>query len=546
VSKFIFITGGVISSLGKGVAISSIGLMLKSRGYKVDIRKLDPYLNIDPGTMNPLQHGEVFVTEDGAETDLDLGYYERFAQITTNIHSTLTSGKAYHALLQNERKGKYLGQTVQIIPHLTKLIKEFVAYKSDSFDFILCEIGGVVGDIESAPFLEAIRQFSSGDNRKNTVFIHMTLVPYVKAAQELKTKPTQHSARTLMSYGIDPDIILCRTEHSIPESIKEKIALFCNMKKDMVIEARDLPHIYEAPIEYSKNKLDEQILKVFDIKTTKDKNYLMKWKDFVHKFNNAKGEIKISIVGKYDSTDSYKSLIEAITHASTEFLVKPNISLIASSKLTDYEVVKEILSDSDAIIVPGGFGSNNIEGKILAIKFARENKIPFLGICFGMQLAVIEFYRNVLNVRNANSAELLNDKDNSDYDIIIDKVDPKQKDNADLGGTMHLGASNVLIEDENSLAFEVYKTKNISERHRHRYNVLYDKIAQIEARGPRFSGFSTKESSFPAIFEIREYNDLKSNTIKHPFFFSVQFHPEFKSNPLKPHPIFLSLIKSVK
>lgn len=560
-TKFIFVTGGVVSSLGKGITVSSLGAMLKARGYSVFLKKLDPYLNVDPSNMNPIQHGEVFVTNDGSETDLDLGHYERFVGIETTKNSNITSGRAYLSLLNQERMGKYLGSTVQVVPHLTNLIQDFIRIDSEEYDFVLCEIGGTVGDIESAPFLEAIRQFSKVSGDRNSAFIHVTLLPYIASTQELKTKPTQHSVKTLMSFGIEPDIIVCRTDVPLSDSEKNKISLFCNVDKSNVIEAMTLKSVYEAPLVYSLEKFDSSVLSLFGINDKSNSNYLSHWTNFMNKMNNATEKVKIAIVGKYQSFDSYKSLVEALQHACVQNDLVLELDLLFSG---DVEKNTEVLSGYQAIVVPGGFGVGQTDGKLAAINFARINKIPFLGICFGMQLAVIEFCRNVLGMKNVSSKEF--DENLSDENAIIDTIEEfknsdetiaYKRSNSAFAGKMNIGASDVKIT-KNSLAWDLYKEDVISERHRHRFQVLIKDHSLLSERGGVFSG-SSVHFKLPSIFELDrgDYKDLKNyhknkNNIDsatgsgHPFFIGVQFHPELKSSPFKPVPLFDGLIQAAK
>ena len=543
-SRFIFVTGGVVSSLGKGISAASLATLLKARGYKVNIKKLDPYLNADPGKINPNQHGEVFVTEDGSETDLDLGHYERFTDQFTSIDSNITTGKLYCALLSTEQSGKYLGKTVQMVPHLVNLVKEFIKKDKDKFDFNICEIGGTVGDMEGTPFLEAIRQFSREIGIENTVFIHVTLLLYLKTSEELKTKPTQHSVKTLMSFGIEPDIILCRTEVPMSPQIRKKISLFCNVKEENVIEAPDLHTVYKAPITYAENQLDTQVLSLLNIKNKESGfKYISHWQKFIHKIENAVEEINFLVVGKYNANrDVYRSVIESIIHSCTQEDLKPNINIISADSLSE-EKSQKMIKEAHAIIIPGGFGFSRINGKIDAITYARENKVPLLGICFGMQLAVIEFYRNVLNMTNANSTEI-DELVKGTEDAVVDVIqDFKGKDNFDnskiIVGKMNLGAKEVNIKS-GTIASKIYGTKKISERHRHRYQIMGFKEKEVEEKGGLFSGYS-KEFNLPEIFEIQNDKKYVNN---HPFFIGVQYHPEFKSRPNKPHPLFIGLTKA--
>ena len=534
-AQFIFVTGGVVSSIGKGLSSASLAYLLKSRGYKVKIRKLDPYLNIDPGTMNPFQHGEVFVTDDGAETDLDLGHYERFTDTNLTCLDNVTTGKIYSQILEKERAGKYLGNTVQVIPHVTNEIKNFIKNKTSGFDFVICEIGGTVGDIESLPFLEAIRQFSNDVGRKNSLFIHLTLVPYIKSSDETKTKPTQHSVKELRSIGIQPDIIICRSELPLPKENRKKISLFCNVDIQNVIETVDVKTIYEAPISFFKEKLDQQVLRYFKIKSRKLPN-LKPWFRTKNIVLNSKKEINISVIGKYvDFKDAYKSIDEALIHGGIANNIRVNLNKIDSEKLKVNEI-KDMLKDTNGILIPGGFGKRGTEGKINAINFARLNDIPFFGICFGMQLSLIEFARNVLKIKNAGSTEI-----NKNCISIIGLIEEwyrdgvlKKGDLKKLGGTMRLGSYDCKLL-KGSLANKIYKTNKIYERHRHRYevNILYKE--KFEKKGLIFSGLSNN-NLLPEVIELKS----------HPWFIGVQFHPEFKSRPLKPHPLFASFVKAAK
>ncbi len=534
-ARYIFVTGGVVSSLGKGLSSASLAYLLQSRGYKVRIRKLDPYLNVDPGTMSPFQHGEVYVTDDGAETDLDLGHYERFSGISAKKSDNITTGKIYNDVLKRERQGKYLGKTVQVIPHVTNRIKEFIKNDVVKEDFVICEIGGTVGDIESLPFLEAIRQFSNEVGRKNTLFIHLTLVPYMKTSDEIKTKPTQHSVKELRSIGIQPDIIICRSERTIPLDQRRKISLFCNVAIEDVIETVDVKTIYEAPISFNKEKLDERVLKFFKIKSTKKVN-LNPWKKITQLVLKTKNFVNIAIIGKYvELKDAYKSLDEALTHGGIDNNLKVNLIRIESDKLKPKEI-KDKLKDVSGILIPGGFGKRGTEGKIAAINYARINKIPFLGICFGMQMAVIEFARNKLNMKNATSTEFGPSKVS-----VVGLMSEWTKDgrlmkgtDKDLGGTMRLGSYEARLKKDTKVS-KIYKSLIINERHRHRYEVNINYKEKFENKGMIFSGLSP-DSRLPEIIELND----------HPWFIGVQFHPEFKSRPLTPHPLFSSFIKAAK
>ena len=536
-TKFIFITGGVVSSLGKGLTSASLAALLQARGYTVRLRKLDPYLNVDPGTMSPNQHGEVFVTEDGAETDLDLGHYERFTGVDAKKTDSISAGQIYQKLINKERKGDYLGGTVQVIPHVTDLIKEFILNDLQNVDFTLCEIGGTVGDIEALPFFEAIRQlsFEMDDfeiGQKKCAFLHLTLLPHVSSAGELKTKPTQHSVKELRSIGIQPSILLCRADSNIEENQVKKIATMCSVPKDYVIFAPNAKSIYEVPMLYYDQGLDTQLLKFFKLPYDKPPN-LFKWKNIINSINNIKGVVNIAIVGKYtDYKDSYKSLLEAIDHASISVGYHVNIKWVNARDINK-NITKD-LQNIDAILVPGGFGEDGTEGKISVIKYARINNIPYLGICFGMQMAVIEYARNVLGIKNATSREIT-----EQGSMLIGLMgewlgcDGKnRKKSSDLGGTMRLGSYQCNIT-KGSLANKIYDSVLISERHRHRYEVNITYKDQLEKMGLIFSGISP-DGQLTEIIEVRN----------HPFFIGVQFHPELKSRPFAPHPIFISFIKA--
>ena len=534
-ARYIFVTGGVVSSLGKGLSSASLAYLLQSRGYKVRIRKLDPYLNVDPGTMSPFQHGEVFVTDDGAETDLDLGHYERFSGISAKKTDNITTGKIYSDVLKRERQGKYLGKTVQVIPHITNRIKEFIKNDVSKEDFVICEIGGTVGDIESLPFLEAIRQFSNETGRKNTLFIHLTLVPYMKASDEIKTKPTQHSVKELRSIGIQPDIIICRSERTIPLDQRKKISLFCNVDIEDVIETVDVKTIYEAPISFNKEKLDERVLKFFKMKSKKKVN-LSPWKKITHLVLNTKDKTNIAIIGKYvELKDAYKSLDEALTHGGIANNLKVNLIRIESDFLKPNQI-KDKLKDASGILIPGGFGKRGTEGKIAAVNYARKNKIPFLGICFGMQMAVIEFARNKLNIKNATSSEFGPSK-SSVVGLMSEWTKNGKLMNGtdkDLGGTMRLGSYEARLKKDTKIS-QIYNSLKIKERHRHRYEVNINYREDFEKKGMIFSGLSP-DNKLPEIVELKD----------HPWFIGVQFHPEFKSRPLFPHPLFSSFVKAAK
>ncbi len=532
-ARYVFVTGGVVSSLGKGLSSASLASLLQLRGFKVRVRKLDPYLNVDPGTMNPFQHGEVFVTDDGAETDLDIGHYERFTGISATQSDNITTGGIYSDIIQKERRGDFLGGTVQVVPHVTDRIKKFISQDVKKEDFIICEIGGTVGDIESLPFLEAIRQFSNDVGKKNSLFIHLTLVPYLKASGELKTKPTQHSVKELRSLGIQPDIIICRSEREIPKTERKKISLFCNVPIDNVIETVDVKTIYEAPISFHKEKLDERVLSYFNIKSKKSPD-LSKWKNITSRVLNPKKDVNIGIIGKYvDLKDAYKSLDEALIHGGISNNVKVNLKRIDSENLKP-ENIKPLLKEVTGVLIPGGFGKRGTEGKIAAIKYARLNNIPFFGICFGMQMAVIEAARNLLNIKNASTSEFGNN-----CTPVVGLLDEWQKGERkikgtrkNLGGTMRLGLYDAVLKN-NSLISKIYSENKIKERHRHRYEVNIKYKNDFEKKGLIFSALSP-DGTLPEIIELNN----------HPWFIGVQFHPEFKSRPFTPHPLFSSFIKA--
>ena len=532
-ARYVFVTGGVVSSLGKGLSSASLAALLQLRGYKVRIRKLDPYLNVDPGTMNPFQHGEVFVTDDGAETDLDIGHYERFTGISATKSDNITTGGIYSDIIKKERRGDYLGGTVQVVPHVTDRIKKFISHNVRTEDFVICEIGGTVGDIESLPFLEAIRQFSNDVGKKNSLFIHLTLVPYLKASGELKTKPTQHSVKELRSLGIQPDIIICRTEKSIPNNERRKISLFCNVDFKNVIETIDVKTIYEAPISFHKEKLDNRVLSYFNIKNRKEPN-LAKWKKITSNVLSPKKNVNIGIIGKYvNLKDAYKSLDEALAHGGISNNLKVNLTRIDSENLKVGNL-RSLLKNVSGVLIPGGFGKRGSEGKIAAIKYARLNNIPFFGICFGMQMAVIEAARNLLNIKNASTSEFGNN-----CTPVVGLLEEWQKgkrifkgSEKNLGGTMRLGSYAAILKN-NSLISKIYRMKKISERHRHRYEVNIKYKNEFEKKGLIFSALSP-DGTLPEIIELKN----------HPWFIGVQFHPEFKSRPFTPHPLFSSFIKA--
>ncbi len=531
-ARYIFITGGVVSSLGKGLASAALGALLQARGYKVRLRKLDPYLNVDPGTMSPYQHGEVFVTDDGAETDLDLGHYERFTGRPATRMDNITTGRIYQDILLKERRGDYLGATIQVIPHVTNAIKDFIRDGNDGFDFVLCEIGGTVGDIEGLPFFEAIRQLGNDLPRRHAIYIHLTLLPFIPSAGELKTKPTQHSVRELRAIGIQPDILLCRTDRPIPPGERKKLALFCNVRESAVIEARDADNIYAVPEAYHAAGLDDEVLAAFGLDNPPAPD-LVTWHLINERIRNPEGNVTIAIVGKYTGMkDAYKSLIEALSHGGVANKVKVNLDWIESEVFENKDPAP-FLEHVDGILVPGGFGQRGAEGKILAAQFARERKVPYFGICFGMQMAVIEAARNLCGIEAANSTEF-----GPTGEPVVGLMTEWMKGNelqkrgigSDLGGTMRLGAYPAILARGSRVA-EIYGATDISERHRHRYevNTAYkDRLAQ---HGVRFSGMSP-DGLLP---EIVEYDD-------HPWFIGVQFHPELKSRPFAPHPLFASFI----
>ena len=540
-ARFIFITGGVVSSLGKGLASAALGALLQARGYSVRLRKLDPYLNVDPGTMSPFEHGEVFVTDDGAETDLDLGHYERFTGVSARMTDSVSSGRIYSNVLEKERRGNYLGKTIQVIPHVTDEIKDFIKIGEDEVDFMLCEIGGTVGDIEGLPFFEAIRQFSQDKQRGECIFMHLTLLPFVKASGELKTKPTQHSVKELRSIGISPDILVCRSEGSIPQKEREKLALFCNVRPESVISAKDLNSIYEAPISYHQEGLDQAVLDAFNI-TPAPKPDLSKWEDVKDRLNCPEGHVNVAIVGKYTQLeDAYKSIAEALTHGGMANRLEVKIKWV-DAETFEKEDPEIHLSGFHAILVPGGFGERGTEGKIMAAKFAREHKIPYLGICLGMQTAVIESARNMAGISNAGSEEFDHEAGKRRFEPIIyhlkewvqgnHKVSRNVED--DKGGTMRLGAYSAVLAEGSNVA-KVYNSTDIEERHRHRYEVDINYRKELEKNGLIFSGMSP-DGRLPEIVELSD----------HPWFIGVQFHPELKSKPFDPHPLFRDLIKAAK
>ena len=523
--KYIFVTGGVLSSLGKGIAASSIGSLLECSGLKITILKLDPYINVDPGTMNPFQHGEVYVTDDGAETDLDLGHYERFTHAKMRRANNVTAGKIYHNVIQKERKGEYLGATVQVIPHITDEIKGHIKNVCEAVDVVICEIGGTVGDIESLPFLEAIRQFRFDVKPNDVLYVHLTLVPYVKTSDELKTKPTQHSVQKLREIGIQPDVLLCRTERKLSKTMKEKIALFCSVDTNSVITAMDVNSIYEVPLSLEKEGLGEIILEKLGMKEKKPD--LARWEEINKILKKPEGEVKIGIVGKYvDLKESYKSLTEALIHGGIGNNVKVIFNWIDAEELENGNGLKQ-LAACDGVLVPGGFGDRGIEGKINAVRFARENKVPYFGICLGMHCAAIEFARHVVNLKNANSSEF---SSTSPY-LVIDLL-PDQSTDGNMGGTMRLGEYPCQLRKKSN-AYKAYGKREIEERHRHRYEFNNMYRIQMEEAGLKISGLSPNGN----LVEIIELED-------HPWFLAGQFHPEFKSSPMRPHPLFRDFISS--
>ena len=538
-ARYIFITGGVVSSLGKGLASAALGALLQARGFSVRLRKLDPYLNVDPGTMSPFEHGEVFVTDDGAETDLDLGHYERFTGVPARNTDSVSSGRIYSDVLEKERRGDYLGKTIQVVPHVTDKIKEFIDIGDDEVDFMLCEIGGTVGDIEGLPFFEAIRQFSHDKPRGQCIFMHLTLLPYLAASGELKTKPTQHSVKELQSIGIAPDILVCRSEHPIPEKEREKIALFCNVRKESVVAAYDLKSIYEAPLAYHREGLDQAVLDAFQISPA-PKPDLSVWQDVADRIYNTDGEVNIAIVGKYvQLEDAYKSIKEALTHGGMANRVKVNVEWV-DAEVFDTKDPAPYLEGYHAILVPGGFGERGTEGKIKAAEFARERKVPYLGICLGMQMAVIEAARNVAGISTAGSEEFDHEAGKKRFEPVVYHLKEWVQGNATVtrkqtdakGGTMRLGAYDATLAKGSKVA-EIYGSTSIEERHRHRYEVDVKYMDKLEACGLRFSGMSP-DGRLPEIVEWAY----------HPWFIGVQFHPELKSKPFAPHPLFADFVRA--
>ncbi len=540
-ARYVFITGGVVSSLGKGLASAALGALLQARGYSVRLRKLDPYLNVDPGTMSPFEHGEVFVTDDGAETDLDLGHYERFTGVAARNTDSVSSGRIYSTVLEKERRGDYLGKTIQVIPHVTNEIKEFLKVGDEEVDFMLCEIGGTVGDIEGLPFFEAIRQFSQDKPRGECIFMHLTLLPWIKASGELKTKPTQHSVKELRSIGIAPDVLVCRSEGPIPSKEREKLALFCNVRPDSVIAAQDLKSIYEAPLAYHREGLDQAVLDAFQIAPAPRPD-LRRWEDVADRIYNPQGEVKVAIVGKYTQLeDAYKSIAEALTHGGMSNRVKVNVEWV-DAELFEREDPAPHLEGFNAILVPGGFGERGTEGKIKAAKFARERKVPYLGICLGMQMAVIEAARNLADLKDAGSEEFDHEAGGKRFEPVVyhlkewvqgnHKVERKVSD--DKGGTMRLGSYDAVLTEGSRVA-QAYGTTQIEERHRHRYEVDIKYREQLEASGLHFTGMSP-DGRLPEIVEVKD----------HPWFIGVQFHPELKSKPFAPHPLFHDFVRAAK
>ncbi|WP_225028959.1 CTP synthase [Xinfangfangia pollutisoli] len=538
-ARYIFITGGVVSSLGKGLASAALGALLQARGYTVRLRKLDPYLNVDPGTMSPFEHGEVFVTDDGAETDLDLGHYERFTGVSARMTDSISSGRIYSNVLEKERRGDYLGKTIQVIPHVTNEIKDFLKVGDDEVDFMLCEIGGTVGDIEGLPFFEAIRQFIHERPRGQCILMHLTLLPYLAASGELKTKPTQHSVKELQSIGLAPDVLVCRSEHPIPDREREKIALFCNVRPDAVIPAYDLKTIYEAPLAYHRAGLDQAVLDAFGIQPAPKPN-LARWEDVMDRLSHPEGEVRVAIVGKYTQLeDAYKSIAEALTHGGMANRTKVRAEWI-DSEIFDREDPAPYLDNFHAILVPGGFGERGTEGKIKAAQFAREKKIPYLGICLGMQMAVIEAARNLVGLKTAGSEEFDHEKGEKRFIPVVYHLKEwvqgnhtvRRKADDAKGGTMRLGAYTAQLKEGSKVA-QVYGGTVIEERHRHRYEVDIQYRDQLEGCGIVFSGMSP-DGRLPEIIEVKD----------HPWFIGVQFHPELKSKPFAPHPLFADFVRA--
>ncbi len=540
--RFIFITGGVVSSLGKGIVSSSLGSLLKLRGYNVKLRKFDPYLNIDPGTMSPYEHGEVFVTKDGAESDLDLGHYERFTGNKSSKRDTCTTGRIYEKVLKKERKGEYLGSTIQVIPHITNEIKEWFEYGKEDYDFIISEIGGTVGDIEALPFLESARQIASKYGKENVMFIHLTYVPYLQSSQELKTKPTQHSVKELLSIGISPDLIMCRSSYPLSEQEREKISLFCNVSYKNVVQALDIDHIYKIPLAYHKEGLDERVIEHFKLENKKTN--FTQWEEIeekIAKLKDSKKSVNIAFVGKYTKLkDAYKSVHEAFFHASIKHNIKVNLIDIESENLDNMsqDEIKEIFKDCDGIFVPGGFGNRGVEGKINAITYARASNTPLFGVCYGFQMAVIEICRNVLGIKDATSSEINEDGKNTNVVGLMTEWEQegslvKRTAESDLGGTMRIGSYHCKVKKDTK-AYEIYGKEDVEGRHRHRYEInisLKDRL--LKEAGFEFSGLSP-DGSLPEIGELKN----------HPWFIGVQYHPELNSTPFKPEPLYDSFVKA--
>jgi CTP synthase len=534
-TRFIFITGGVVSSLGKGLASAALGALLQARGFRVRLRKLDPYLNVDPGTMSPYQHGEVYVTDDGAETDLDLGHYERFTGVPSRQSDNITTGRIYSNVIAKERRGDYLGGTVQVIPHVTDAIKEFIRADCGDADFLLCEIGGTVGDIESLPFLEAIRQLGNELGRERALFVHLTLMPWIPSAGELKTKPTQHSVKELQSVGIQPDVLLCRCDREIPIGARKKIALFCNLREDAVIPALDASSIYEVPIQYHEQGFDREVLRHFGLESRAKVN-LSRWTEIMRRVQAPEGEVQIAVVGKYTNLlDAYKSLAEALTHGGIANNVRVRLNWLESEVFENGAEAFDALSGAHGILVPGGFGERGAEGKIRAVRYAREKKVPYFGICFGMQMAVIEAARDLVGIDEASTTEF-----GPTSEPVVGLLTEWMRGNMlerrsigdNLGGTMRLGAYDCLLKPGSRVA-EIYGAAHIKERHRHRYEVNINYKDRLEKAGLLFSGMSP-DGTLPEIVEIPD----------HPWFVGVQFHPELKSKPFDPHPLFTSFVKA--
>ncbi|WP_407492742.1 CTP synthase [Pseudooceanicola sp. MF1-13] len=540
-ARYIFITGGVVSSLGKGLASAALGALLQARGYSVRLRKLDPYLNVDPGTMSPFEHGEVFVTDDGAETDLDLGHYERFTGVAARMTDSVSSGRIYSNVLEKERRGDYLGKTIQVIPHVTNEIKDFINIGDDEVDFMLCEIGGTVGDIEGLPFFEAIRQFSQDKPRGQCIFMHLTLLPWLAASGELKTKPTQHSVKELRSIGLQPDILVCRSEQPIPDKEREKLALFCNVRPESVIAAYDLKSIYEAPLAYHREGLDQAVLDAFQIAPAPRPD-LSVWQDVYDRIHNTDGTVNVAVVGKYTQLeDAYKSIKEALIHGGMANRIKVNVEWVDAEVFEDEDAAPH-LEGYHAILVPGGFGERGTEGKIKAAEFARTRKIPYLGICLGMQMAVIEAARNLAGLETAGSEEFDHEAGEKRFEPVVYHLKEwiqgnhsvKRSVSDDKGGTMRLGAYNATLAEGSRVA-QAYGTTSIEERHRHRYEVDVKYREKLEACGLHFSGMSP-DGRLPEIVEVKD----------HPWFIGVQFHPELKSKPFDPHPLFKDFVRAAK